>query len=339
MHDPTSKPARGPGFEVTGSRHFLEWLDGLGASLAATTYHSNRLFLLGVKDDGRLSIFQRVFERAMGLAASSERLLLATRFQLWQLDNLLRPGEKEGTYDRFYKPHLAWTTGDIDMHDIAFGRGGEPIFVNTLFGCLATVDERHSFKPLWRPPWLSKLAPEDRCHLNGVAMSDGEPRFVTAIARTDVAAGWREHRHDGGVVVDVPSSEIVASGLSMPHSPRLHRGELWLLNSGTGELGVVDLNDGHFEPVCFCPGYLRGLAFLRRLRRRRHVEVPGGAHFLRPRARRAAPAEGRGGAQRAGGDRARDRQPGALAGAGWRDARALRRAGPAGSALPDGSWA
>ena len=254
-------PTRGPGFEVTGSRHFLEWLSGLGASLIATTYHSNRLFLFGVKDDGRLSVFQRVFERAMGLAVSRERLYLATRFQLWQLDNVLREREKKGSHDRLYKPHVAWTTGDIDVHDIAFGRNGEPIFVNTLFGCLATVDDRHSFRPLWRPPFLSRLAPEDRCHLNGLAMEEGAPRFVTAVSRSDVAAGWRDHRHDGGVVVDVPTHEIVASGLSMPHSPRLHDGRLWVLNSGTGELGTIDLDDGRFEPICFCPGYLRGLAF------------------------------------------------------------------------------
>jgi uncharacterized protein (TIGR03032 family) len=254
---------RGPGFEVVGSRHFLEWLDGLGAAIAATTYHSNRLFLFGVKPDGRLSVFQRVFERAMGLAVSSERLLLATRFQLWQLDNILRPGEVERGYDRLYKPHLAWTTGDLDIHDVAFGVDGRPIFVNTLFGCLATVDERHSFRPLWQPPFLSRIAPEDRCHLNGLAVEDGRPRFITAVATTDVAAAWRDKRRDGGVVLDVDSGEVVVSGLSMPHSPRLHEGRLWVLNSGTGELGTVDLAAGRFEPVCFCPGYLRGLAFHR----------------------------------------------------------------------------
>ena len=261
MNEQSPSAARGPGFEVTGSRHFLEWLDGLDAGLVATTYHSNRLFLLGVKPDGRLSVFQRMFERAMGLAADPERLYLATRFQLWKFENVLRPGETEGAYDRYYKPHMSWTTGDIDIHDMAIGADGAPIFVNTLFGCLATVDERHSFRPLWKPPFLSRIAPEDRCHLNGLAVENGKPRFVTAVARTDVAAGWREHRQDGGVVVDVESNEIVASGLSMPHSPRLHEGKLWILNSGTGELGTIDLADGRFEPHCFCPGYLRGLAF------------------------------------------------------------------------------
>ncbi len=263
MDEASATPARGPGLEVTGSRHFADWLEGVEAGLAVTTYHGNRLFLLGLKQPGRLSVFQRVFERAMGLAASPERLYLATRFQLWQLENVLRPGETDGPYDRIYKPHRSWTTGDLDVHDIGFDPAGRPIFVNSLFSCLATVDETHSFRPLWKPPFISKLAPEDRCHLNGLAMEDGKPRFVTAVARTDVAAGWRDHRRNGGVVIDVESGETVSSGLSMPHSPRLHDGKLWVLQSGTGELGVIGLDDGRFEPVCFCPGYLRGLAFHR----------------------------------------------------------------------------
>lgn len=253
--------AQGPGIEVTGSRHVVAWLAAAKASLVVSTYHANRVFLVGLKAPDRLSIFQRVFERAMGIAARSDRILLSTRFQLWQLDNVLRPGETEGVHDRLYRPHRSWTTGDIDIHDIAFDAAGQPVFVTALFCCLATVDDRHSFRPIWRPPFVSKLAPEDRCHLNGLAMADGQPRFVTAVAASDAAAGWRGQRGSGGVLVDVESGEIVARGLSMPHSPRLHDGKVWLLQSGTGELGTLDPASGRFEPVCFIPGYLRGLAF------------------------------------------------------------------------------
>ena len=129
------------------------------------------------------------------------------------------------------------------------------------FGCLGTLSETHSFKPLWRPAFISKLAAEDRCHLNGLAMKDGQPAYVTAVSQSDVADGWREHRNGGGIVIDVNSNEIVCTGLSMPHSPRWHDGKLWLLNSGTGDFGYVDLATGRFEPLCFCPGYMRGLSF------------------------------------------------------------------------------
>lgn len=158
-------------------------------------------------------------------------------------------------------PRLAYTTGDLDIHDIALDAAGEPIFVNTLFSCLARPSPRASFIPIWQPPFVSRLAAEDRCRLNGLAMRDGRPRYVTAVSRSDVGDGWRDRRLDGGVVIDTDSNEVVCAGLSMPHSPRLHAGRLWLLNSGAGEFGYVDLTSGRFEPVSFLPGYLRGLAF------------------------------------------------------------------------------
>ncbi len=155
------------------------------------------------------------------------------------------------------------------------------MFVNTRFGCLATVSERDSFMPLWRPPFLSKLAAEDRCHLNGLALDNGSVRYVTAVSTSDVTDGWRDRRRSGGVVCDVRTNNILASGLSMPHSPRVYRDQLWLLNSGTGYFGSIDLVDGNFEPLAFCPGYARGLAFAGNyavlgLSRPRHDKTFGG---------------------------------------------------------------
>jgi uncharacterized protein (TIGR03032 family) len=86
-------------------------------------------------------------------------------------------------------------------------------------------------------------------------------RYVTALGRTDTPGGWRESKADGGVLLDVPSGEAVAGGLSMPHSPRWHDGRLWVLESGKGELGVVDLPAGRIETVAQLPGFTRGLAF------------------------------------------------------------------------------
>lgn len=217
-----------------------------------------------MKPDGRLSIFERTFARSMGLAVSADgrTLALATQYQIHRFDNVMSAGQMstEG-FDAVYAPHAGWVTGDLDAHDVGFGADGRPVFVNTLFSCIATVSDGHSFKPVWKPAFISRLAPEDRCHLNGMAMESGEPRYVTAVARSNVADGWRDRRADGGIVIDAGSQEIVADGLSMPHSPRLYQGRLWLLNSGAGEFGYVDLKSGRFESVAFCPGYARGLAF------------------------------------------------------------------------------
>ncbi len=196
----------------------------------------------------------------MGMWSDGQTIWVSSLYQLWRLENALLPGQSDGEFDRLYIPQVGYTTGDIDVHDIGVSATGEPVFANTLFSCLATASTQYSFKPLWQPPFVSELVPEDRCHLNGLAMQDGRPRYVTVCAQTDVAEGWRAQRSGGGVVVDVDSGEIVCEGLSMPHSPRLINGELWLLDSGSGYLGRVDLACGKFEPMTFCAGYARGLA-------------------------------------------------------------------------------
>ncbi len=147
----------------------------------------------------------------------------------------------------------------INVHDLAVSDEQEIFFINTDFSCLGRLQAGFSFAPVWMPPFISKLVPEDRCHLNGLAMQDGQPAYVTACSTSDVAVGWRDQRTDGGVVMHIPTNEIVVTGLSMPHSPRCYQGKLWMLNSGTGEFGYIDGN--RFRSVIFCPGFLRGLAF------------------------------------------------------------------------------
>ncbi len=250
--------------ELVGSRQFPQWLAEQGVSLALTTYQAGKLFLIGLQPSGRLSIFERTFNRCMGLWGddAGQTLWMSSLYQLWRFENVLEPGQTFDGYDRVYVPQVGYVTGDIDIHDIAVDRTGRVVFVNTLFGCLATVSETHSFVPLWRPPFLDRLAAEDRCHLNGLAMHQGWPRWVTAVSRSNVADGWRDRRADGGVVIDVATGECVLEGLSMPHSPRWYRGRLWLLDSGSGYFGYADLEKGRFERVAFCPGYLRGLSFV-----------------------------------------------------------------------------
>lgn len=254
----------GEKFALSTSMDFVDWLSGTRSSIAFTTYQAGKLFLIAASEGPRPFVFERSFPRCMGLAVSADasNLALATQYQIQRFDNVLRREATRDRYDALYAPHAAWVTGDLDVHDVAFGTDGRPLFVNTLFSCIATVSDGHSFKPLWKPSFISGLAAEDRCHLNGLAAADGSPRFVTAVSRSDVPDGWRDGRVGGGIVIDVEANEIIVEGLSMPHSPRLHDGKLWLLNSGVGQLGFADLETGKFEPVAFCPGYARGLAFV-----------------------------------------------------------------------------
>lgn len=248
--------------ELTGSRQFTSWLKEQGASIAFTTYQSGKLFLLGMREHDRMAVFERTFNRCMGLWGDGQTLYMSTLYQLWRFENVLETGQLHDGHDRLYVPRMAWTTGDVDAHDVARAADGSPIFVNTLFSCLAKPSDRYSFVPVWKPSFITRLAAEDRCHLNGMAVDGGTPAYVTAVSRSDAHEAWRDHRRQGGIVVDVHTQEVVLDGLSMPHSPRLHDGKLWLLDSGNGQFGYVDLARGRFEPVAFCGGYARGMAFV-----------------------------------------------------------------------------
>jgi uncharacterized protein (TIGR03032 family) len=255
--------ARPPETGIELSRGFTGWLAQQGCGIAFTSYQTGKLFLVGLLADGRVSLHQQSFPRAMGLAVQSNRLFLGSLFQVWRLENTLAPHERaNGDFDALYVPRNAQTTGDVDVHELGVDAGGRVIFVNTKFSCLATFSPRFGFKPLWKPSFISKLAAEDRCHLNGMALGQGIPRYVTAVSRSDSLSGWRERRHEGGVLIDVSNDRIVTDKLSMPHSPRLHQGRLWALDSGRGQLIRIDPESGAREDVAFCPGFLRGLSFI-----------------------------------------------------------------------------
>lgn len=246
---------------ISVSRGFGQWLNRMGCSLAFSSYQTGQLFLVGMLPSGQVSFHQQNYVRAMGLHATSQRLYVGSLFQIWRLENVLAPHERaNGDFDRLYVPRNAQTIGDIDVHELGVDKGGRVIFVNTKYSCLATTSITHGFKPLWKPSFISRLAAEDRCHLNGLAMQDGAPAFVTAVSRSDMINGWRDRRHEGGVLIDVRDDRIVTDQLSMPHSPRVTADGIYLLDSGRGMLARVDPNSGERTDIAFCPGFLRGLA-------------------------------------------------------------------------------
>ncbi|VXC78328.1 TIGR03032 family protein [Sphingomonas sp. AX6] len=267
MSAPQAAPGAGApdANQVSASRGLADWLISNGVSLAFTSYQTGQLFTVGVLSDGKISVNQQNYARAMGVCVQAGRLYLGALHQVWRLENMLAPGQLgNGAFDAVYVPRNAQTTGDVDIHELGIDKDGRVIFVNTKYSCLATLDLTHSFKPIWKPPFISKLAAEDRCHLNGLAMEDGVPRYVTAVSRSDVVNGWRERRHEGGVIIDVPSGEIVTDRLSMPHSPCIAEdGSLWALDSGRGQIVRVDRDSGAKTDIAFCPGFLRGLSIHR----------------------------------------------------------------------------
>ena len=236
-------------------------LSQLGVSLLVSTYQAGKVAAVGVAEN-ELTLSYHNFERAMGLAVSPGAIAVGASAQVWFLrsaPDLARRVEPLGRHDACFLTRSSHFTGEVQAHELAWS-GDELWLVNTAFSCLCTLDDRHSFVPRWKPPFISGLAAEDRCHLNGMAMAEGKPKFVTALAETDTPQGWRPNKVNSGCLIDVGSGETVARGFAMPHSPRVHAGRVWLLHSGAGQLVQIDPVRGHVHTVTELPGYTRGLA-------------------------------------------------------------------------------
>jgi len=244
---------------------FGEVLRATGISLAISTYQAGKVILARWDEStGTVNTHFRAFGKPMGIAADAARLAIGGQNTVWNYRNMpavARKMEPAGKHDAAYLPRRVHVTGDIDIHEMAWAADGELWLVNTRFGCLCTLDADHSFHPRWRPPHLSALAPEDRCHLNGLAMLDGRPQFVTLLGETDTPGGWRANKANGGLLMEVPTNRVLLRGLSMPHSPRWHDRRLWLLESGQGSLVLANVRGGAWQTVATLPGFTRGLSF------------------------------------------------------------------------------
>jgi uncharacterized protein (TIGR03032 family) len=238
-------------------------LDRLHISLIVSTYQAGKVIVVR-HDHGTINTHFRSFAKPMGLATRPGRLTIGGTNAVWYYHDMPAVAlklEPPGRHDACYLPRRIHVTGDIDVHEMAWSHTNELWLVNTRFSCLCTLDEDHSFTPRWRPPFVTALAPQDRCHLNGIALVNGQPKYVTALGETDGADGWRSHKANGGVLIDVERNAIVLRGLSMPHSPRWYGGRLWLLESGQGSLAVADVDKGTWQTVITLPGFTRGLDF------------------------------------------------------------------------------
>jgi uncharacterized protein (TIGR03032 family) len=241
---------------------FPELLNSLGASLLISTYQAGQLIVVRA-DGANLNTHFRPFPMPMGIALDGPRLALGTSVQVWQFVNqpeVARKLEPAGKHDACFVPRGSHVTGDIRIHEIAWAER-ELWMVNTRFSCLCTLKSDCSFVPRWRPPFISALALEDRCHLNGMALVEGQPRYVTVLDQTDTPGGWRSNRAQGGCLLAVPSGAVVLDRLSMPHSPRWHADRLWVLESGVGGLAWLNASTGRLETVALLPGFTRGLDF------------------------------------------------------------------------------
>src|SRR5438105_2429968 len=251
-------------FTSSHTSNFPALLRELGISLVVSTYQAGKLILVRADGDALNTHFRNFFS-PMGVAYQPQtgRLAIGAKHEVWEFRNQpdvapkLEPKEK---CDAAFLPRATHHSGDIRIHEIAW-IGRELWAVNTRFSCLCTFDNEHSFVPRWRPSFVTALSPEDRCHLNGMCIVDDKIKYVTCLGATDSAGGWRENKRDGGLLLDVETGEPLVRGLSMPHSPRVYAGHMWILESGHGTISVADLKTGKTEIVTKLPGFTRGFDF------------------------------------------------------------------------------
>lgn len=262
----TNTPDKEQPFRCTYDAGFIQLLHQLGCSLAISTYQAGKVCILSPADEQRLIQLPRSFHKAMGLALDGQKLAIATLDEIIVLVNSPELAAtyppNPGLYDALYMPRAAYFTGQLDIHDLEWGAGGELYAVNTYFSCICRIDQQYSFTPIWKPPFISAISADDRCHLNGMAMRKGQPAYATAFNTGDSRQSWRQDIAQGGVIIDITTDEIISRGLPMPHSPRLINDKLYVLLSATGQLAEVDLQTGQYEQIFQYNGFLRGLGHI-----------------------------------------------------------------------------
>lgn len=250
-----------PPFTCTHSPGIPELLRDLNCTVAISTYQAGKVVFISSHGKDRLIQLPRTFDKPMGMSFDGERFAVATRDEVVVFANASGMAKnyprKPQTYDALFVPRASFYTGEVDIHDLQWVNGNL-LAVNTHFSCLAAVDSSHSFRPLWKPPFITEVAPGDRCHLNGIAFQNNEAMYATALGQTNTREGWREQKINGGVLIDVRTGRLVAQGLPMPHSPRLYPEGLFFLLSGTGELATVEDGKPHQVLKSF-DGFVRGM--------------------------------------------------------------------------------
>jgi uncharacterized protein (TIGR03032 family) len=253
-----------PPFTCACTPEVAKLLNDLGISIAITTYQAGKLIFLSGSKEGTSRQLPRDFIKPMGLVIDDKKMALAVKNELVVFADAkeLAIGypKKPGFYDSFFVPRAIYNTGEVDIHDIAWDSNGRLCAVNTLFSCIAYINDSYSFEPLWAPPFIHQLASEDFCHLNGMAMVNGSPKYVSMFANTSTPKGWRENVLNGGLIMDIETNTIVVDGLAMPHSPRWFNQELYCLLSATGELIKIDIGNHRYSVVTKHNGFVRGLA-------------------------------------------------------------------------------
>lgn len=252
-------------YKLTITEDFDRLLKKTNSTLAVSIYQAGRVLLLNTNENGKLNITPINYEKPMGVIAEDDKLAIATKTELHLYANSQGLAKKmtvnDKDLDNLYFPRVTYHTGDLDLHDLCYSHG-KIVAVNTRYSCICSFDDRHSFNPIWKPHFITEHTPEDRCHLNGLELQNGEPKYVTGLGTGNTKESWRDNIESGGMLMDIQKNEILLDNLSMPHSPRLYNDKLYLLESAKGELVEIDTDTLEKRTVIKLNGLVRGLTII-----------------------------------------------------------------------------
>ena len=250
-------------FSCSFTPNFPELLIQLKCTLVISTFQAGKVVFISPKNQEELIQLPRTFNRPMGMTTKGTKMAIATNDEVVVLNNSPQLAanypQKPNVYDALYLPQARYYTGGVDIHDLHWGKHGLWA-VNTSFSCLCSIDETYSFTPRWKPHFIDKLSGEDYCHLNGLAMQEGMPTYISALGKGNTRNAWRDNITKGGILMHIPSNEIILEGLAIPHTPRIYDGKLYMLLSAKQELIAIDPEKGTYRTVAHIPGFVRGMA-------------------------------------------------------------------------------
>lgn len=247
-------------FNFSASRYFTNWLIQNKCNIIISSFNTGHVLTISQKNNNPF-IYYTCLPRTMGMFYKKNKLTLSSLGNLITYDNIGEINDcNHGLFDINFKPSKSIYEPDVDIHDIVVTKQNT-FYISSLFSCICTPSkEKYTFDVYWKPPWISKIINEDRCHLNGLCCIDEKPAFVTSVSKLDITRSWSDcSGKKMGIVYDIVNNKIVCDNLSFPHSPRWHQNKLWILESGTGYFGYIE--NGEFKKKVFIPGFLRGLSF------------------------------------------------------------------------------
>jgi uncharacterized protein (TIGR03032 family) len=250
-----------PNITWNADRNFGLWMQDEGISITVSSYQTHQVYTIGLNDTNNVTIWYSSLARVMGLHYNKtlKSLVCSNIGNIIRFENKGKWKTQYGEFDANFVPKTTYHSADTDVHDVCQTNDGEIYYCSALFSCICQPHPSKSFKVYWMPPWIDKLAAEDRCHLNGLCLVDDKPRYVTSTCQGNTSGSWKDIKGKG-VVYDIVENKVVCENLINPHSPRWHKGKLWLLESGTGYFGYVDLEKKKFVQCCFIPTFLRGMS-------------------------------------------------------------------------------